>query len=102
MIEKISQIPEYWDPHKKLEFVKLAIRSAIIAENAARNRFINREKIGIEQELEIARNELDYAYKSNNSIKIEELNITIDKLCNELEPLLKMESKRLAFRAKQT
>ena len=52
----LSQIPTDWDPHKKLEFVKVAIRS-IISGLVGRNRKELKNEI---DELEVTLNEMHH------------------------------------------
>ena len=59
LTDMLSQIPNDWDPHKKLEFVKVALRS-IVAGLVGRNR----------KEL---KNEIDELERTLNEIALSEV-----------------------------
>ena len=99
----ITQIMPHWNPHLKLEFVKVGIRSAFA--NVASNR--NKDKKVEIEELETQINRLkqykeenasssDFNENSSRTIKIEE---AINELSNQIEIAKSKFSHDLAFKA---
>jgi len=51
--ELINQIPAHWDPHKKLDFVKMSIRSVITTVTGKQKRNENFEKQALDEQLNL-------------------------------------------------
>ena len=54
LAERVSEIPQNWDPHAKLEFTKVCIRTILERLQAERKRTEKSEEDAINEELEIA------------------------------------------------
>ena len=70
--ERLAQIPDHWDPHVKLEYLKVSIRS-VISENVGKNRKVLRDEI---LDLENTPNEMCLLRCKANSIQETEIKNT--------------------------
>jgi hypothetical protein len=103
--EQLSQIPEDWDPHQKLEFMKMTIRSIFSHRTGVIRKAIKDEITEVEESLNnIETSRLKITKNKVNSTCWEERLNTINKArlmkSNELELLRKKYDKELQFRSK--
>ena len=102
--EMLAQIPDAWDPHKKLEYAKVVIRS-VIAGLVGRNRKELKQEIG---ELEESLNDMHKLKVKACSLedriektrKSELIDAAINRLDEDLRVLRLKQSAETAFRAK--
>ena len=100
----LAQIPETWDPHKKLEFLKVALRT-VISEAVGKSRKIIRTDI---EDLEKLVNEMhelkERACRLGNSEerdrKIQATNEAINRVKDDLNVLREKTSAETNFRAR--
>lgn len=100
LLEYINLIDSAWDPNKKLQFIKMSIRSVIEEKSTNYTRANRLHKNGLEEELQTLRLHLDSLLIENNKEKIIRLSKSIAALDVELDTLRSAESKHLAMRAK--
>ena len=98
----IAQIPDYWDAHEKLEFIKVSIRS-VISDKVGRNRkILNNEILDLESTL----NEMcELRTKASSIIGINERKLdliegAIGRTDNDLRILREKQSSETNFRAR--
>ncbi len=97
---QLSDIPDTWDPHKKLDFVKMVIRGVL-------SQFAGKIKHKTEVEQEAITNQLNYLTNikeemltsGNIRVNINDLERDIAKLENELKYLLDAKAKYLQLRS---
>jgi exonuclease III len=99
--EMIDQIPEDWNPHTKLEFVKVAIRTAFSNVGGSYNKERNLEIGEIEDQIN-RHNRLREREMINGNVNqslISKINEANDELQGELERLRAKYSEDLAFKS---
>ena len=102
--EQLKQIPEGWDPHQKLEFLKMTVRSVFSYRTGKIRKELNDEIAEVEESLNnIEMLKIKFLKNSSESTREERLstinNARITK-SNELAELRKRYDKQLQFRSK--
>ena len=100
----LSQIPEDWDPHKRLEYMKVTIRS-VVSDLVGRNkRETNKEIKELEDEinemhaLKIDISNISEIERRNELIQLS--NMAINSMEDDLKILRNKQSSNTSFRAK--
>jgi exonuclease III len=96
-----EQIPNDWNPHSRLEFTKVAIRTAMATEGGS----YNKEKHTLMSDVEVQINrlnktrEVEFGKDRPNTDLLKKIDEACQELSNELEDLRNKYSDNLAFKA---
>jgi len=98
---QISQIPDTWDPHFKLDFIKSALRGIIAEETGKKKKLDNTEELAIKEQintLKVCKEKLNSCNSTNHQL-LSEVEGTINVLESEHRKFLDQKSKNLCLRA---